>query len=174
MSTENVRERVRQQLVQAGLRVTPQRLLVMEILEESDDHLDAEAIYERARDRDPKVSLATVYRTLAKLKEVGLVEQRYFARDHKREYYEASHKEEHYHFTCLGCGKVIEVHTPRIAQAQEELSAALGLVFTHACICFEGFCPECAARRRERSSKAGVSSAKSTVGRVMVTRKAHT
>ena len=89
-----------------------------------------------------------MYRTLNKLKEVGLVEQRYFARDHKREYYEISRKEEHYHFTCLGCGKVIEVHTPRIAQAREELAAALGLEFTHACICFEGYCPDCAARRR--------------------------
>ncbi len=167
MGTESIRERVRQQLAQAGLRVTPQRLLVMEILEEADEHLDAEAIYERARDRDPRVSLATVYRTLAKLKEVGLVEQRYFARDHKREYYETSHKEEHYHFTCLGCGKVIEVHTPRIAQAQEELSKALGLIFTHACICFEGFCPECAARRQEGPLRASPPTARGGFPRVV-------
>lgn len=149
MAPDELRQRVRRQLEHAGLRVTPQRVLVLEILEEAEEHLDAEAIYERARRRDPKVSLATVYRTLAKLKEVGLVEQRYFARDHRREYYEASHKEEHYHFTCLGCGKVIEVHTPRIAQARQELSEALGLEFTHACICFEGFCAECAAKRRK-------------------------
>ncbi len=145
----DTRTKIRQELTSAGLRVTPQRLMVLEILHEADEHLDAEAIYERARERDPRISLATVYRTLAKLKEVGLVEQRYFARDHKREYYEATGKGEHYHFTCLGCGKVIEVETPRIAQARAELSAALGLEFTHACICFEGFCPECAARRRE-------------------------
>lgn len=154
MAGETLRQRVRRQLQEAGLRVTPQRVLVLEILEEAEEHLDAEAIYERARRRDPRVSLATVYRTLAKLKEVGLVEQRYFARDHKREYYEASRKEEHYHFTCLGCGKVIEVHTPRIAQAREELSEALGLEFTHACICFEGFCPECAAKRRKGQLRA--------------------
>ncbi len=148
--SENVRAKIRRELTRAGLRVTPQRLLVLEILHEADEHLDAEAIYARAKDRDPRISLATVYRTLSKLKEVGLVEQRYFARDHKREYYEATGKGEHYHFTCLGCGKVIEVETPRIAQARAELSVALGLEFTHACICFEGFCPECAARRREK------------------------
>ncbi len=146
----DTRQHIRRQLAQAGLRATPQRLLVLEILREADEHLDAEAIYERARRRDPRISLATVYRTLAKLKEVGLVEQRYFARDHKREYYEATGKAEHYHFTCLGCGKVIEVETPRIAQARAELSEALGLEFTHACICFEGYCAECAAQRREK------------------------
>jgi len=142
--------RIRKQLAEFGLRATPQRLLVLAILEDANEHLDAEGIFEEARKRDPKISLATVYRTLSKLKEVGMVEQRYFARDHKREYYETARKEEHYHFTCLGCSKVMELHTPRIAQARQELSEELGIEFTHACICFEGFCPECAARRRER------------------------
>lgn len=142
--------RIRKQLAELGLRATPQRLLVLAILEDANEHLDAEGIFEEARKRDPRISLATVYRTLSKLKEVGMVEQRYFARDHKREYYETARKEEHYHFTCLGCGKVMELHTPRIAQARQELSEELGIEFTHACICFEGFCPECAARRRER------------------------
>ncbi len=149
MLAEEQRKRLHKQLADFGVRATPQRLLVLAILEEAEQHMDAESIYEEARKRDPKISLATVYRTLARLKAVGLVEQRYFARDHKREYYEMIGKGEHYHFTCLGCGKVLELHTPRIAQARRELSEALGLEFTHACICFEGFCPECAARRRE-------------------------
>ncbi len=143
------RIRIRRQLAEVGLRATPQRLLILAILENADEHMDAEMIYERARAQDARISLATVYRTLARLKEAGLVEQRYFARDHRREYYEAVSKGEHYHFTCLGCGKVIEVTTPRIAQARQELSEALGLEFTHACICFEGYCPECAAKRRQ-------------------------
>lgn len=144
---ELARQEIRDQLIAAGLRVTSQRLLVLEILEETEEHLDAEAIYERARARDPRVSLATVYRTLSKLKQAGLIEQRYFARDHRREYYETTDKDEHYHFTCLGCGKVIEVHTTRIAQARQELAEELGLEFAHACICFEGYCPECVAQR---------------------------
>ncbi|MFQ5615243.1 MAG: Fur family transcriptional regulator [Anaerolineales bacterium] len=127
-----------------GLRATPQRLLVFQILEEADDHLDAEDIWGYGQDYDPSLSLATVYRTLNVLKKVGLVEQRYFARDHKREYYEPSQKEEHYHFTCLGCGRVIEIQTPRITQARRELTEQLGLDVTHACICFEGYCQNCA------------------------------
>ena len=139
-------------LHQTGRRLTPQRALILAVLEErvlqpDAPHLDAEGILETARRRQPGLNLATVYRTLAVLKEMGLVEQRYFARDHKREYYEAVGKREHYHFTCLGCGKVIEVETPRILQARQELAGALGLSFTHACVCFEGYCPNCAAQR---------------------------
>ena len=149
---ERSRDKAREALAMAGLRVTPQRLLVLEILEETDDHLDAGAILERARQRDPGVSLATVYRTLGKLKKAGLVDQRYLARDHRRGFYEPTSKEEHYHFTCLGCGKVIEVHTSRIAQAREELARELGLEFARACTCFEGYCPECVARRKKGAS----------------------
>lgn len=130
----------------SGLRLTPQRTLILSLLNETDEHLDAEGIFVLARDRMPGLNLATVYRTLAVLKDMGLVEQRYFARDHKREYYEAVGKREHYHFTCLGCGKVLEVETPRLRQAQRELSETLGLIFSHTCVCFEGYCAECASR----------------------------
>ncbi len=128
----------------AGRRLTPQRALILSILRESAGHLDAEGIYALARRRHPGLNLATVYRTLAVLQDMGLVEQRYFARDHKREYFEAVGKREHYHFTCLGCGKVLEVETPRIRQAQRELGETLGLIFSHACVCFEGYCASCA------------------------------
>ena len=129
-----------------GLRVTPQRLLVLQILEESREHLDARTIYMRGREHDPNLSLATVYRTLGKLKEMGLVEPCYLARDRRRAYYEATDKGEHYHFTCLGCGRIIEVRAPRIKQACREMAEKLGLVFTRANVCLEGYCPDCAAR----------------------------
>jgi Fe2+ or Zn2+ uptake regulation protein len=138
----------------AGLRLTPQRTLILSILNETDAHLDAEGIYDLARNRLPGLNLATVYRTLAVLKEIGLIEQRYFARDHKREYYEAVSKREHYHFTCLGCGKVVEVETPRLRQAQREMGETLGLIFSHACVCFEGYCAECASHTETQEHNA--------------------
>ena len=133
-----------QSLHESGRRMTSQRALILSVLEDSEKHLDAETIFARARKRQRSLNLATVYRTLAVLKEMGLVEQRYFARDHKREYFEAVGKREHYHFTCVHCGKIIEMETPRIQQARKELSAALGVQFTHACVCFEGYCADCA------------------------------
>ena len=126
------------------LRATPQRVLLLQILD-SGEHLDAEAVYQQARQHDANISMATVYRTLHHLKKSGLVSQRYFSRQHKREYYETGNKQEHYHFKCLGCGLVVEVQTPRIAQMRGEIAQELGLVFQHACICLEGLCTTCAA-----------------------------
>ena len=133
------------QLRASGRRLTPQRRLILSILDSTDDHLDADEVFARARQRDSRLNLATVYRTLGVLKEMDLVEQRYFARDHKREYYETVSKGEHYHFTCLGCREIIEVETPRIRQAQEEITALSGVQFSHACVCFEGYCADCAS-----------------------------
>jgi Fur family ferric uptake transcriptional regulator len=127
----------------SGFRLTPRRAIVMRILHESDGHLDAQEIWRLAQDQDKSVNLATVYRTLAVFKKLGLVDQRYFARDHKRVNYETAGKHEHYHFTCLGCGQVIEIETKRINQAQHELTEMLGLRFVDACVCFEGYCAEC-------------------------------
>lgn len=129
-----------------GLRITSQRLLVLQILEESREHLDAKTIYVRGREHDPNLSLATVYRALARLKEMGLVEPCYLARNRRREYYEATDKGEHYHFTCLSCGRIIEVRAPCIKQACREMAEKLGLVFTRANVCLKGYCPTCAAR----------------------------
>jgi Fe2+ or Zn2+ uptake regulation protein len=123
--------------------MTPQRALVLDALETADDHLDAEGIWKRLREKDETINLATVYRTLAILKEMGLVDQRYFARDHKREVYEPINKPEHYHFTCVQCGNVLEFETQRILQARSELEENEGVNLTHVCICFEGYCASC-------------------------------
>ena len=90
----NPSPRINQILHEHGLRATRQRQLVLHILEESAVHLDAEAIWTRAKDFDPALSLATVYRSLSLLKEIDLVSQRYFSRAHKKEFYETQ-KEEH-------------------------------------------------------------------------------
>ena len=64
----------------SGRRLTPQRRLIIDILDNTNDHLDAEEVFSRARQKDSRLNLATVYRTLGVLKEMDLVDQRYFAR----------------------------------------------------------------------------------------------
>lgn len=130
-----------------GHRITPQRQIVLDVVENSAEHLDAEAVYRRAQEKGPHISLATVYRTLAVLKDEGLIEQRYLARDHAREHYEPVGAPEHYHFTCLGCRRVVEVQSPRVNQLRAELEAELGLHVLQACLCLEGYCQTCAAKR---------------------------
>lgn len=132
-----------EQLRMAGHRVTPQRLLLLRLLAEANEHLDAETLFQRASAEDASISLATVYRTLAVFKELGLVQQRYFARDHSKEYYEPTQRSEHYHFTCTNCGRVVEFSTPLIAEVSRTVAERYGLKVTHACVCFEGLCDAC-------------------------------
>lgn len=135
--------RAEDRLKAAGKYLTQQRRLILEIIEDSDEHLDAEAIYLHGKPQDPTLSLSTVYRTLGLLKELDLVEQRYFARDHQREHFEAKGSPEHYHFTCLGCNQIVEFETHLIAEIRETLERELDLDITHACVCFEGLCTDC-------------------------------
>jgi len=133
----------------AGRRLTHQRRLILEVLEESDEHLDAEALYDQARIHDPDISLATVYRTLAVFKEMGLVEEHRLGEEHG--HYESVRDGPHYHFTCLGCGRVIEFDTPLVAQIQQELSERERVCVTDAHLHLSGYCAQCQNKVRERS-----------------------
>ena len=134
-------ERLQDALRSAGRRLTPQRRLILQVLEESKMHLDADALYDQVKARDPDVSLATVYRTLAVLRELGLVEEHRLGEDHG--HYEAVRQEPHYHFTCLRCGKVIEFDTPLMAQVERELCEQKGVRVTGAHLHVSGYCARC-------------------------------
>jgi Fur family peroxide stress response transcriptional regulator len=134
-------ERLQDALRSAGRRLTSQRRLILQVLEESDGHLDADALYDQVKARDPDVSLATVYRTLAVLREIGMVEEHRLGEDHG--HYEAVRQEPHYHFTCLRCGKVIEFDTPLVAQIAQELCEQEGVRITSAHLHVSGYCAQC-------------------------------
>lgn len=125
----------------AGRRLTPQRQLIVRVLEESHGHLDADALYDRVKARDPEISLATVYRTLAVLREIGLVEEHRLGQDHG--HYEAVRQEPHYHFTCLHCGQVIEFDTPLVAQVEQELYERKGMRVSSTHLHIAGICAQC-------------------------------
>jgi Fe2+ or Zn2+ uptake regulation protein len=134
-------EHLRDAFRAAGRRLTSQRRLILEVLQESDEHLDAELLYERAKVRDADVSLATVYRTLAVLKEMDLVEEHRLGEEHC--HYEAVRAEPHYHFTCLNCGQVLEFDTPLVKRIERELSEAEGVCVVNTHLHLIGFCAQC-------------------------------
>ena len=124
-----------------GRRLTRQRRLVLRALEESDGHLDAESLHDRARVHDPELSLATVYRTLAALREIGLVEEHRLGEEHS--HYEPVREEPHYHFTCRRCGRVIEFDTPLVGRIRRELGEQKGLSVITAHLHLSGLCADC-------------------------------
>jgi len=125
----------------AGRRMTTQRRLILDVLERSEAHLDAEALHDRARQHNPDVSLATVYRTLAVFKEMGLVEEHRLGEEHG--HFELVQDRPHYHFTCLSCGRVIEFDAPLVAQIEQELSEREGVRVTDAHLHLSGYCARC-------------------------------
>jgi Fur family ferric uptake transcriptional regulator len=136
-STDNLRDAFRA----TGRRLTSQRRLILEVLEESDVHLDAETLFVRAKARDPEISLATVYRTLAVLKELGLVEEHTLGEEHG--HFEAVRNGPHYHFACLRCGKVIEFDAPEVARVARRLGEREGVRVTDAHLNLSGYCAAC-------------------------------
>lgn len=128
-----------------GQRLTRQRRLILEALETSQGHLDAEDIHARVRERDERISLATVYRTLALLKSLGLVQEHSLGEEHG--HFEITHPEPHYHFTCLGCHRVIEFESPAIARAMQRLAEHMNLRIEETYLSLRGYCAECRKRK---------------------------
>lgn len=124
-----------------NLRMTNQRRQVLQVLEDSDEHLDAEAIYDRVRQHDPRISLATVYRTLALFKDLGLVNEHNLGEDHR--HFETAQEEPHYHFSCLACRKVIEFSAPEIEGKVIPQLESQGLKVTEVHLIVSGICADC-------------------------------
>jgi Fe2+ or Zn2+ uptake regulation protein len=131
-----------------GMRVTRQRQMILEVLEESQGHLDAGAIYEKVRAVDPSIGLATVYRTLALLKEMGLVQEHRLGEEHG--HFETLKDEPHYHFTCNECGQVIEFEAPVVMEIVQDLAAREGLRVDEVHLFVRGQCASCVDSRERR------------------------
>jgi Fe2+ or Zn2+ uptake regulation protein len=90
-----------------GVRLTRQRQILLDLIDQSGQHLDAERLYELAREKDPKINRVTVYRTLKLLKAGGLVDELdLMHHEGDQHYYETRLKQEHAHVICLRCGKI--------------------------------------------------------------------
>jgi Fe2+ or Zn2+ uptake regulation protein len=135
--------RLAESLRASGRRLTRQRRLVMQVLQDTPGHLEVETVYALAKARDPNISLATVYRTLAVLKEMRLVEDHTLGEDHA--HFEAVPETPHYHFTCLECGQVLEFDAPQVMQVVRALSKREGLQVTDVHLLLSGRCARCRA-----------------------------
>jgi Fe2+ or Zn2+ uptake regulation protein len=123
------------------MRFTHQRALIMEIIRQGRGHLDADEIYRRAREKETRLSLSTVYRTLQMLKKLGLVEELHFDEEHH--HYEVKPSVEHHHLVCLGCGRIIEFHYPLSRYLRKKVPEAKDFDITETEIRMTGYCAKC-------------------------------
>ena len=104
--------------------MTGQRRIIARILSEADDHPDVEEVFQRAAERDPRISLSTVYRTVRLLEDEGIVERHDFGDGRAR--YEPIGHQHHDHLIDVTTGAVIEFTNEDIERLQERVAAELG------------------------------------------------
>jgi Fe2+ or Zn2+ uptake regulation protein len=124
-----------------GLRATSQRALILDIIRRGDRHLDADEIYRRAREKEPRISLSTVYRSLQRFKELGLIQEFHFDEDHH--HYEAKAAAKHQHLLCLGCGRVIEFDHDLAGYIAGNVPEARDFEIVDAELRVSGYCKQC-------------------------------
>jgi Fur family ferric uptake transcriptional regulator len=120
--------RILEQCTKKGLKLTSQRRVIAKVLGESDDHPDVEAVHRRAVRIDPRISIATVYRTVRLFEEANILERHDF-RDGRSRYEEAG-TGHHDHLIDLDGGEVIEFQNDEIERLQEEIADRLGYKLT--------------------------------------------
>jgi len=107
-----------------GLRITEQRRVIARVLSESEDHPDVELLHKRASEIDPKISIATVYRTVRLFEEAGILDRHDFGDGRAR--YEAAPEAHHDHLIDVETGKVVEFVDPELESLQKQIAEKLG------------------------------------------------
>ncbi len=142
-------------LKERGFRLTRQRQILLELIDRTGAHLDAEQLYKLAKERDPKINRVTVYRTLKMLKTGGLVDELdLMHRGGDQHYYETRSKQEHAHVICLRCGKVEEFFGEPLARLRRQVETHLGFQVLLARTEVGGYCAHCQTLRARELEEA--------------------
>ncbi len=116
--------RIEKACLEKGMRMTEQRRTIARVIAEATDHPDVEELHRRAAAIDPRISIATVYRTVKLFEDAGILERHDFGDGRAR--YEPVSEEHHDHLIDLNTGEVIEFSSPEIEALQERVARELG------------------------------------------------
>ena len=138
----------------AGYRITPQRMALIEILCQSDRHPSAGQLHEQLKQRFPTTSLATVYKTLNVLKEIGEVMEIGFAGSDAR--YDSAHPDPHPHLICVQCRRIedIDVQQLKPESQVEKIAERSGYRILSYRMDVYGLCPRCQQEMAESQAAA--------------------
>ena len=146
---------IKDSLKQQGVRLTRQRRILLDLIDQSGQHLDAERLYQLARERDPKINRVTVYRTLKLLKAGGLVDELDLMHQAgEQHYYETRRKQEHAHVICLACGKVEEFFGEPLQRLRKQVESHFGFQIVLARTEMGGYCSHCQSLRAQEVERA--------------------
>lgn len=116
--------RIEQLCLDRGLKMTDQRRVISRVISEATDHPDVEQVYQRAAAIDPRISLATVYRTMKLLEEAKVIDKLDFGDGRAR--FEETREDHHHHLIDVESGEVIEFSNAELERLKERIAAELG------------------------------------------------
>ena len=123
-----------------GYRLTPQRQLILEAVQEADDHITPDEVYERVHRWNPAISRATIYRTLDFLCEQRLIHALYWG---GQMYYEIVDDQPHHHLVCRICGVMVECEHDLLQVLFEAVEKQHGFTIDMDHVALFGLCPQC-------------------------------
>jgi len=129
------------QLSELGYRLTPQRMMIVSAIENSDNHISAEEIYTQVVAKYPHVNISTVYRTLELLKQVGLVTETDLGEGRVK--YHPALKGHHHHLVCQKCGAIINIDESTLARLEDVLLHRYNFSASLRHVAIFGLCGNC-------------------------------
>jgi Fur family peroxide stress response transcriptional regulator len=128
-------------LQRSGMRLTPQRIAICKFLSESKDHPTSVMIYDQIRAQYPSLSLMTVYNTLDRLVNLGLVNALGNAGDDNSHY--DGNTSSHINLACISCHKIVDIDSPQITNLDHVVSDTSGYKLLGVRMMYYGLCPDC-------------------------------
>ena len=145
-----------EELEAKGIRITSQRRALVQVIQEAKEHLDADALLERARKRHANLDRATVYRTIELLKKLRMIDELDLMHlEGEKHYYEVKTTRDHFHLACFRCGRIQEFASPLFEQLKSEISAESGFEIRVTRLEVGGACRACAAADAGRENPTG-------------------
>lgn len=134
---------LREYIVKHGLKGSRQREIIAQVFFSSDGHLRVDELLERVRESEPRISQATVYRTMKLLTDCGLAGPRNFSDGHTRYEPTLGADQHHDHLICTRCGSIVEFVNARIEELQEQVAVEHGFKVGHHRMEIYGVCAAC-------------------------------
>ena len=159
MNTPRKGRPLREELTLHGVRLTPQRLAVIDTLQEAERHLDADSLLVLAREREPNLNRATVYRTIELLKKMRLVDELDLLHlQGEKHFYEVRKSRDHVHLACFQCGRIEEFTSPLFDELKVEIASQNAFSIRVIRLEVGGLCGACSTNREETNtgSSAGI------------------
>jgi Fur family transcriptional regulator, ferric uptake regulator len=143
-----------EEVASKGIRLTAQRRAVIEVIQSAQKHLDAAALLDLARQREPNIDRATVYRTIELLKRLRLIDELDLMHlQGEKHYYEVKTERDHVHLACFRCGRIEEYSSPLFEHLKAEISDQAGFDIRVTRLEVGGSCQACAAAEKDVNLK---------------------